>query len=55
MTLTQKLTQALRLFKELNQCFTTQNHIDFTALRADILTEVAENDFEELMNTIFNN
>ena len=46
MTLVQKLTAAVLLFKGLVDCFTTNDHNRFTELR--------EEDFDALMNTIFN-
>lgn len=55
MTLVQKLTAAVLLFRSLVECFTTNNHNAFTKLRAEILEAgVTEADFDALMNTIFN-
>lgn len=55
MTLVQKLTAAVLLFKGLVDCFTTNDHNAFTELRKEILEAgVTEADFDALMNTIFN-
>lgn len=56
MTLVQKLTEAVLLFKGLVECFTTNDHNAFTELQKEILEAgVTEEDFDALMNTIFNN
>lgn len=54
MTIVEKLTQAVLLFKSLNQCFQISKHQEFTELRKNILEYgVNETEFDNLMNTIF--
>ena len=56
MTLTKKLTIALNLFKSLNKCYSTNEQMEFNKLRFELLESgVNEEEFEELMDTVYNN